>query len=144
MATWGEFELASPQLAAFGRRHFALGAAYLATVRKDGSPRVHPVTAVVEQGHLLLRTEPTSPKRHDLRKDGRYALHATVSDPKHTSGEFLVEGRAREVEDPKVRALAPAEGTYTLLFELFVQRALSTVSKDAEPVRQRWREGLGE
>ena len=140
MATWGEFERASPQLAAFGRQHFTLGAAYLATVRKDGSPRVHPVTAVVEQGHLLLRTEPTSPKRHDLRGDGRYALHSTVSDPKSTSGEFQVRGRAREVEDPEVRALAPPEDTYTLLFELYVQCAMSTVYEDGHPVRQRWNE----
>ena len=140
MATWGEFERVSPPLAAFGRQHFALGAAYLATVRKDGSPRVHPVTAVVEWGHLLLRMETTSPKRHDLRGDGRYALHSTVSDPKNTSGEFQVRGRARKVEDLEVRALAPPEDTYTLLFELYVESAMSTVYQDGHPVRQRWNE----
>jgi hypothetical protein len=141
MATWGEFESASPELAAFGRAYFGSGAAYLATVRKDGAPRVHPVTAVVAGGHLLLRMEPTSPKRHDLRGDGRYTLHAAVSDPTNTSGEFMVEGSAVQVDDPEVRALAPPEDTYTLLFELLVHLAFSTTYENGEPDRRVWREG---
>ena len=140
LATWGEFESASPELAALGRAYFGTDAAYLATVRKDGSPRVHPVTAVVARGHLLLRMEPTSPKRHDLRGDGRYALHSTVRDPSDASGEFMVEGRAVEVDDPEVRALASPEDTYTLLFELLVHLAFSTIYTDGEPDRRVWRE----
>ena len=139
MASWGEFERASPELADFGRELFLSAAAYLATVRRDGSPRVHPVTPVLVGGHLLLRVEPTSPKRHDLRGDGRYALHSTVSDPGGTSGEFLVEGLAVEVEDQAVRALAPPENSYNLLFELHVHLAFSTTYQKDEPHRRLWR-----
>ncbi|MGH2405330.1 MAG: pyridoxamine 5'-phosphate oxidase family protein, partial [bacterium] len=51
--------------------------AYLATLRGDGAPRVHPVTPIVGEGRLFLFMEPTSPKGHDLRRDGRYALHSS-------------------------------------------------------------------
>ena len=123
MATWGEFERASPELAAFGKEYFGLGWAYLATVDRYGSPRVYPVSALVRQGHLLVRMEPTSPKGDDLRRDGRYAMHATVRDRLGESGEFLVRGRATLVEDPAIVALAPPEDTYTLLFDLlYTQR----------------------
>ena len=86
----------------------------------------------------MISVLPTSPKRHDLRRDGRYALHSTVSDPGNTSGEFVVQGHAREVDDPEVRALAPPEGTYTLLFELYVTSVLSTVYENGQPIRRRW------
>ena len=140
MATWAEFERASPELAALGRDQFGIGPAYLATVRAEGSPRVHPITPVVVQGHLVVRMEPTSPKGHDLRRDSRYALHSTVSDPQNTSGEFVVQGHAREVQDPEVRALAPPTGSYTLLFELYVRNALYTIYENGQPIRRRWRE----
>jgi hypothetical protein len=46
MATWSEFEQADPTMAAAGRKllyQFGIGLGYLATVRKDGGPRVHPI-----------------------------------------------------------------------------------------------------
>ena len=141
MASWGEFAKVSPELAGFGEKQFGVGIAYLATVRCDGSPRVHPVTPVVEDGHLLLRMEPTSPKGPDLRRDGRFALHSTVTDPDGECREFAGRGYAREVDDPSIRSLAPPDGTYTVLFELFVQSVLKTVHPQGKPVRERWVEG---
>ncbi|MGH7778247.1 MAG: hypothetical protein ACREQR_00255 [Candidatus Binataceae bacterium] len=41
MATWQEFELAAPEIAAAGGKllyQFGPGLAFLATVRKDGAP----------------------------------------------------------------------------------------------------------
>jgi hypothetical protein len=78
--SWKDFEEANPELAAFGLERFKSGVAYLATVRKDGSPRVHPVTPIVGDGYLFVFMEPTSPKGYDLRRDGRYAMHSAVSD----------------------------------------------------------------
>ncbi len=70
MSTWQEFAAAAPELAAFGERRFREAeVAYLATVRPDGSPRVHPVTPVLCEGNLYLFMEPTSPKSQDLRRD---------------------------------------------------------------------------
>ena len=100
--SWYDLENAAPELAAFGLKRFEIGVAYLATVRRDGSPRVHPVTPIIGQGHLFLFMEPTSPKGHDLRRNGRYALHSAVSDPNGTSGEFIITGSARFIVDPQI------------------------------------------
>ena len=148
MTTWHEFAAAHPDLAALGAKRFEGGVAYLATVRPDGGPRVHPVTPILGAGRLFVFMEPTSPKGHDLRRDGRYALHAAVSDAGGTGGEFLLTGRAVLVDDPTTRALAAAAASYApadryTLFELSVDSALGTVYQDGQPVRQRWREGQG-
>ena len=146
---WKDLENAAPELAAFGLKRFEIGVAYLATVRQDGSPRVHPVTPIIGQGHLFLFMEPTSPKGHDLRRDGRYALHSAVSDSNGTSGEFIITGSAKLIEDPAKRSLASQLASYVpadhyILFELSIESAVSTIYKDGKPVRQHWRRGDGQ
>ena len=144
MTTWGEFAEASPELAAFGTERFeSTHVAYLATERKDGWPRVHPVSPIIWQGHLFLFMEPTSPKGHDLLRDGRYALHSSVSDSSGASGEFSVSGKAVLADDPAIRTMAAEAASYTpedryILFELTVQSALSTIYENGRPVRKRW------
>jgi hypothetical protein len=144
--SWKNLEDGAPELASFGAQRLATGVAYLATVRQDGGPRVNPVTPIVGQGRLFLFMEPTSPKGHDLRRDGRYAMHCAVSDSSGASGEFSIAGRATAIDDPATRALAeqlasyvPAE--YYVLFELSVERAASTVYQGGQPVRRRWKSG---
>ena len=92
--SWHEFASQAPSLAAYGRARLGAGVAYLATVRKSGSPRLHPVTPVLGES-LFLFMEPTSPKGHDLRRGSGYVLHCGVEDTGGGAGEFLVEGRAR-------------------------------------------------
>ena len=147
--SWKDLENAAPELAAFGRTRFGIGVAYLATVRQDGSPRVHPVTPIIGQGHLFLFMEPTSPKGYDLRRDGRYALHSAVSDPNGTSGEFIITGSAKFVVDTAKRSLASQLASYPpadryVLFEFSIESAVSTIYKDGVPVRQYWRRGDGQ
>ncbi len=145
MPTWGEFAKAAPELAAFGAGRFQdIGVAYLATTRNDGWPRVHPCTPIIGEGHLFVFMEPASPKGHDLRRDGRYALHSSVNDTSGTGGEFTISGRAVPVDDPALRAVASRAANYEpadryVLFELTVESALSTVYEDSQPVRKRWR-----
>jgi len=50
MVTWAEFAAAEPELADAGRSQlyqFGVGLAFLATVRRDGAPRLHPVCPVL-------------------------------------------------------------------------------------------------
>ena len=54
MATWGELAIEAPGLAAFGAERLGKGVAYIATVRRDGSPRVHPVTPIIGAGRLFV------------------------------------------------------------------------------------------
>src|SRR5207247_10768387 len=101
MVTWKEFAASAPALAEAGRsllNQFGVGLAFLATVRKDGAPRLHPVCPVLSDGGLFVLITPTSPKRHDLARDGRYALQ-TFPQPKPGSDEFYVTGSARAVDD---------------------------------------------
>ena len=141
--SWRDLEQNTPELAAFGESRLHGQVAYLATVRKDGSPRVHPVTPIIGQGHLFVFMEPTSPKGHDLRRDGRYALHCAVGDTGGTGGEFTVSGQAQFIENPDLRALAVQLAPYApadryVLFELSIDSALSTVYEGEGITRQRW------
>lgn len=145
--SWGEFEKGAPELAAFGAARLSGGVAYLATVREDGSPRVHPVTPIVGEGRLMLYMEPTSPKGKDLQRDGRYQLHCAVENQNGGGGEFYVTGRARLVsqEERELWASAGRVGykprPQYVLFEFSVESAFSTVYEESEVVRRRWRAG---
>ena len=130
MATWNDFADSAPELAAFGAERLARRAspAYLATIRADGRPRVHPVTPIIGGGRLYLFMEPTSPKGRDLRERGSFALHNGVPDTAGTGGEFFVSGRAQLVNDDDVRRMAAAAASYEpadryVLFELDVTEA---------------------
>jgi hypothetical protein len=144
--SWQQLTNDNPELAAFGaERLLDSEVAYLATVRKDGSPRVHPVTPIIGDGRLFLFMEPTSPKGHDLRRNGHYAMHCQVADSEGGKGEFFLSGRARSVEDAAVRETAVRAASYDvadryILFELDVDQALGTTYSSEGPVRQRWRQ----
>jgi len=142
--TWRNLEDHQPDLAAFGRERLDGQVAYLATVRDDGSPRVHPVTPIIGEGHLFVFMEPTSPKGHDLRRDGRYALHCSVSDNSGASGEFFAMGRAQLVDSAELRALAVRLASYTpadryILFECTIENAASTTYAQDQVIRTRWK-----
>ena len=142
--SWKILEEGQPELATFGAERLNGQVAYLATIRKDGSPRVHPMTPVVGEGHLFVFMEPTSPKGHDLERDGRYAIHCSVTDTSGASGEFIINGRAHLITDPKLRALAVRLCSYTpkdryVLFEFDVESVASTIYPDGKPVYRSWK-----
>jgi hypothetical protein len=102
MATWNEFETDAPDIAEAGKKllyQYGVGLAFLATLRKDGAPRLHPVCPTVVDGHLYALIGP-SPKRGDLGRDGRFALHTLP--PAEVDDEFLVMGRASHVADKQL------------------------------------------
>ena len=143
--SWRALEEKNPELAAFGALRLHGQVAYLATLRKDGSPRVHPMTPIIGQGHLFVFMEPTSPKGHDLRRDGRYALHCAVSDTSGAGGEFTVSGQAQFIDNLELRALAVQLAPYSpaeryILFEFSIESATSTVYEGEGIIRQRWKQ----
>jgi hypothetical protein len=104
MATWSTFEAAAPELATAGQRllyQFGPGLGFLATVRPDGGPRLHPICPVVTDGELWAFILRHSPKCRDLERDGRYALHSFP--PVEKDDEFAVTGAARRVDDQAAR-----------------------------------------
>jgi hypothetical protein len=99
---WPEFARAAPELAERGAamlRSFTLG--YLATLRPDGSPRVHPVTITLEDTGLYVYVVASTPKGRDLRRDPRYAMHAfpVFDEGGFRDDEFAFGGRATEITD---------------------------------------------
>jgi hypothetical protein len=129
---WHEFEEQAPELAALGAHRlyrYGPGLAFLGTVRGDGGPRIHPVCPDVFEGHLYVLLG-RSPKRADLRRDPRYALH-TFPDA-DTDDEFYVTGTAQPLDDDALRARVRADmqlrgvntGDDDALFELLLGRAL--------------------
>src|SRR4051812_7931691 len=100
MGTWEDFEREAPDLAELGRDliyRTREGLAFLATVRGDLPPRMHPVNVEIVDGRLLTFIHDNSAKGHDLAEDGRYAVHAH-QDPK-VPHEFQVRGHATLVTD---------------------------------------------
>jgi hypothetical protein len=99
MASWSEFARDEPRLAEAIRllmQQYGPGYGYLATVRADGGPRVHPVSPVITEDGLFCFIV-DSPKRRDLERDGRYALHSFP--PEESNDEAYLAGRARVVTD---------------------------------------------
>jgi hypothetical protein len=147
VATWSEFSDRAPDLAESGRRLIdEYHVAFLATVRHDGAPRLHPVTPVIADGRLFVFVPPTSPKHGDLVRDGRYALHAPLG---KDDEEFVVNGAARRRDDAAVYATVVAAASYTVahgedLFELDIERCLwgyweNVGQPDTRPIRRSWR-----
>ena len=147
VTTWTEFARDEPALAEAGRRQlyqWDIGLAFLATVRPDGGPRVHPVCPVINDDglHILVVS---GPKQRDLLRDGRYSLHSeTCPPPRHDDG-FYLTGRAREVTDDAVRGRfgeqLRAERTVEVpwptfdedvLFELSIERCLLVLTEPDE------------
>lgn len=143
--SWETFAAGAPALAAEGRQRLHDQVAYLASLQAGGAPRLHPVRPVVSERRLYLFMEPTSPKGHDLRRDGRYALHGTATGAQPWDlYEFGVEGVAALVQAPGLRQDALAATSFAreehfVLFELDVRRAFSTVyGAGGQPQRRRW------
>ncbi len=128
MATWAEFEHAAPELAAAGWGLLARGgrgSAFLATVRGDAPPRIHPITIGLVEGRLVAFLL-GSAKRTDLETDGRYALHAHQD--RAVPDEFSVRGRAHTV-DKAVRDRVARDWFFEVdddydLFEFDVEQAI--------------------
>jgi hypothetical protein len=110
---WPQFAASNPELAAFGATRPTASPAYLATIRPDGSPRVHPISPIVGPAGLFAFMESTSPKAADLRARAEFALHRGVPDNAGTGGEFYVSGRGFGVDDLSTRAEASVAASYS-------------------------------
>jgi len=138
MATWHEFAAAEPEMARRGLELLSIPVAYLATVRRNGAPRLHPLSPMFAAGRLFVAIQSTAPRRYDLVRDGRYALHALppMLGPDYDEFEINLTGRATLVRDGETRALVnaaeharnrPSIEDEAWLFELDIEMALTTV-----------------
>ena len=72
----------------------------MATLRKDGSPRISGTEIKIAGGQLTIGSMTNSVKAMDLRRDPRMAIHGPTHDPTKSGGwrgEAKIAGRAIEV-----------------------------------------------
>jgi hypothetical protein len=156
--TWGELAERRPELAEAGRAlfyQFGVGLALLGTVRADGGPRMHPMCPIIVDDHLYALIEP-GPKRSDLHRDGRYAMHCYP--PAENEDAFYITGRAEHRSDPVIREQVanvfwaergaeeiPPQSRQQQLFEFFVETCLLTRTTghgDWNPQHTIWNSGV--
>ena len=100
MPSWAEFEAEQPEFAARVRRlmesrkHLTM-----ATLRRDGSPRISGTEVQFEAGELRIGSMLNAVKARDLLRDGRVAIHGPTTDPPRDdpglwAGEAKIAGRA--------------------------------------------------
>ncbi len=121
-----------------------IGLAFLATIRADGGPRVHPICPILTASALFGMIIP-GPKLDDLRRDPRYALHSETFPPPDQDDGFYVAGTAIEVSDSAVweqvafqmlneRSMTERWPGFEsqVLFEFRVERCLLTLTQAAD------------
>ena len=175
MATWAQFEAEAPALASVAarlwpgitalhrREEVAAGSAvfsiaYLATVRPDGAPRLHPFCPVLAGGGLFAAIPQSSPKGRDLRRDGRCVIHALpgVDDDELCIRAVAVELKGDAATMGMVRDVVARSGVGGMIEtvandELFefdleqvdVARWLNIGQPGTRAVRVRWRPAEG-
>jgi hypothetical protein len=106
MASWSEVEAEAPALAASARGFLdAFVHKTLATLRRDGSPRISGSEVIFAEGELWLGSMWQSLKARDLQRDPRFALHSGSPDPDAGwRGDAKLAGRAEEHTDEQLRA----------------------------------------
>jgi Pyridoxamine 5'-phosphate oxidase len=152
MANWEEIEAAAPELAARAKAAFAAHKhKLLATLRRDGSPRISGIEAELADGELWLGMMPGSRKALDLRRDPRLALHSASTDPPEDPttwpGDAKLSGRAVEVHDPELlkRFAGADEPDGAHVFRIDITELVHTRVGDPPDhlVIDLWQEGKG-
>jgi hypothetical protein len=101
VARWSEVEQQAPELAAAARGFLDAGVhKTLATLRRDGSPRISGTELEFRDGDAWLGSMPGARKARDLQRDPRFALHSASADPPGWQGDAKLAGRAVEVTQP--------------------------------------------
>ena len=132
MATWAEFQRASPTLASLG--HMLLikkGRGFLGTTRGDGGPRVQAICPVLWEGSLYTGIIRATPKHKDLIRDPRYVLHAPLAEG---DAEFWLRGEARLLTGAEAASIIAANPAWQTLvdnsfFALDISSAHGTIFK---------------
>ena len=173
MATWAEFESRAPDLADFAARLWpgivalnrgdapppetqCFAIAYLASLRRDTSPRIHAICPILAGGRLFAAIPRSSQKGWDLRRDPRCTIHAL---PGPDDDELCIRGAAAEVtHDLATRDLvsrvvtlsgvagmiesASADPLFEFeLIQVDVARWLNIGQHGTRAIRLQWRDG---
>jgi hypothetical protein len=141
MSSWSEFEAAAPELAADVRARLdAHKHKTLATLRRDGSPRISGTESQLIDGELWIGSMIDARKAHDLRRDPRFALHSGSDDPSEWQGDAKLGGVVEEITEPaRVREINGEATGPSHLFRLDIREASTVALNEArDKIVVRW------
>lgn len=142
MGSWNDFSAEAPELASAVRHCFTVRKhCTLATLRKDGAPRISGTEVEFSDGEVWLGSMPGAVKALDLRRDGRFALHSPTVDPPEENpsawpGEAKLSGVAAEVSEGSA-----GDGAHRFRLDLR-EAVLTRVDGDRLEITS-WHEGRG-
>lgn len=151
MTTWQGLIEQVPDFARAVRARFdAHGHKTMATLRRDGSPRICGTEVSFVGEDMWLAGMTAAVRFADLRRDPRVAIHSGSDDPESWHADAKVSGRAVQVRDDEALAAFSAAsgagppGSYEL-FRLDVLEAVVVRLDDAREhlIIESWREGRG-
>jgi phage terminase large subunit-like protein len=151
MSAWRDVFDSEPEFAERARTFLDAGVhKTIATLRRDGSPRISGTEATIADGELWFGAMWRSRKALDLRRDPRFALHSASLDPPAWEGDAKVSGHVEEIEDDerKTRVLADADdkpsGPWHLFFARIEEVAVIRLSEQRDRlVIEVWKDGEG-
>lgn len=146
MASWQEITADAPEFAKRVQEVFASGTnKTIATLRKDGSPRISASELEFADGQVTLGMMPDSMKLRDVRRDPRIAVHSPTleppKDPTDWPGDAKLAGRAVAIDTPDDSPSADAG-----FFRIDVAEVALTYVGGSPPdhlVIESWHEGRG-
>ena len=109
MSSWAEIEAAEPDFAKKVRDVFdAHKHKTMATLRRDGSPRISGIEMEFSNREVFVGMMPASVKFGDLQRDARVAFHSAsedppADDPASWTGDAKIAGRAIEVPEKEFK-----------------------------------------
>ncbi len=114
----------------------------MATLRRDGSPRISGTEVEFTHGDVVLGSMPGAVKALDLRRDPRVAIHSPTVDPLPEEasawpGEAKLTGRAVETTD-----VADAGSAHRFIIDI-TEIVLISVAENSLEIRS-WHAGRGE
>lgn len=148
MARWSEVESEAPELAARARAFFdARKHKTLATLRRDGSPRISGIEMEFRDGDVWFGSMWQAVKALDLQRDPRFALHSGSAEPADWKGDAKIAGRADEVTDPDrvadLNAEAPSDPSHLFRADI-TEVSVVTLGDPADHlIIESWHEGRG-
>ena len=143
MARWQEIEDEFAEFAAKVRARFDAGTnKTIATLRRDGAPRISATELKFSDGEVTFGMMGGSMKLRDVRRDNRIAVHSpTIEPPKGTApGDAKLSGRAMEASAPPDN---PHEGAGFFRIDI-TEVALTYLGEPADHlVIESWHPGRG-
>lgn len=146
MARWIDVERQAPELSARARRILDVHVnKTLATLRRDGSPRVSAIEIEFVDGEVMMGSMWRAVKALDLRRDPRFALHAAFGSE---LGDAKLAGRVEEIVDPERIALingpkAPPGPSHLFRADI-TELTVTSIGEPADHlVIDSWHEGRG-